>query len=383
MIEPVDPSPQVGSQIEPREMLERLYAEAEKIHKSGDISSVANILGEELYEMTKRLGTLRHAARGVALALATYKCIAPEQDIRRHKADQEGGFSARSFDAAEVVPFLKQNSLPYNVETHWLSQTFSFAGPYERGIILKTVPKDAGPLLVEVINRVNEAKSPEVVANAVATVLLLCLVEERNKGKVSLEKPKELPIDQVIELLSAHILRYYAKNAPRLPQIAVYAVYRCIVGSMKRYEGLELRPLERLKTANRKSGTIGDIDVNRGLQPVEAVEVRLGVPVTREDVAEVIQKIKAASVERYLILSTAGIAEGELEEIKHLQATFKRANGCEIIVNGVLETIRYYLRLIRSTTDFLFEYTTLLESDPDVDYEHRLAWNEICAKTLG
>jgi DNA (cytosine-5)-methyltransferase 1 len=141
--------------------------------------------------------------------------------------------------------------------------------------------------------------------------------------------------------------------------------------------------LERMKTANRKSGTVGDVDVNLGKQAIEAVEVKFEIPISREDVAEAIQKLKHESVQRYLILSTSGIQDGELEPIEELKTNFKRTNGCEIIVNGVLDTVRYYLRLLRSTNDFIFEYTNLVESDPDLAYEHRLAWNEICSKLLG
>jgi DNA (cytosine-5)-methyltransferase 1 len=209
------------------------------------------------------------------------------------------------------------------------------------------------------------------------------LIRERNRGKVALVTPKDLVIDDVVELLRRHFSFGYRKNAPRLPQIAIYALYSCVCASMDRYKDLQLMPLERMKTANRKTGTVGDVDINRGKQPIEAVEVKFGVPITREHVAEAVQKIQHASVERYLVLSTAGVQDGEHEPIRSIQADFKRKNGCEIIVNGVLDTVRYYLRLLRSTTDFTFEYTRLVASDPDLDYEHRLAWNEVCAELLG
>lgn len=59
---------------------------------------------------------------------------------------------------------------------------------------------------------------------------------------------------------------------------------------------------------------------------------------------------------------------------------FLETNGCEIIVNGVYETIKYYLRLLKSTNDFVNAYTELLAIDEDINYEHKVAWNAICAE---
>ena len=59
----------------------------------------------------------------IALTLAAYKITEPAQDIRLHKSEFSGGFSARSIDNAGTIKFLQTNSLDYNVETHWLSQT--------------------------------------------------------------------------------------------------------------------------------------------------------------------------------------------------------------------------------------------------------------------
>lgn len=338
------------------------------------------MLNEKIFARAKDLGAIRHAARGVALTLCAYKIVSPAQDIRRHKADQIGGFAARSIDTAGTVPFLARKSLTYNVETHGLSRTFSFAGPYDRGLVLVTSPRAAGILLVDLVNHIQEANDPVATAKAVLEILLLQLIEERNRGRVDLERPKNLTIDDVVRLLKEHFRQSYDKNTPRLPQLAIYAMYKCIIGSMERYHDLTLGPLERMKAANRKSGSVGDIDINRGGQPIEAVEVKFNLPITRIHVGEAIQKIRTKSVERYFILSTMGIQDGEAEECRRLQLEFKRSNGCEIIVNGVLDTIRYYLRLIRSTNDFVNEYANLVEKDHDLGYEHRVAWNEICRR---
>lgn len=361
------------------QILEDAYVIAEEKLKSGDWTAQQAILGDSYSDVTA-LSIIRHAARGIALTLAAYKIMEPDQDIRIHKSEYAGGFSARSIDHTGTIPFLQAHSLYYNVETHWLSQTFSFAGPYLPDLVLKTQPKPAGPLMIAVVNAIESAPNPIEVAEATLQIILGSLIDARNRGKVQLEKPQNLSIDQTISLLKQHFLYGYEKNSPRLPQIAIYAIYQAILPTVARYKDLELVPLERMKAANRKSGSVGDIDVNKSGQPFEAVEIKFEVGVSRTHVAEAIQKIKTASVQRYLILSTNGVAEGEAEEIANLANNFRRSNGCEIIVNGVLDTIKYYLRLIDSPSTFINLYTALVEVDIDLGYEHRLAWNEVCAK---
>lgn len=365
-----------------KEALENAYNVGEAIVKTGDVSLQKGILGNESFADVDALGKIRHAARGIALTLAAYKIIEPQQDIRCHKAEHSGGFSARTIDNFGTVQFLMSHSLYYNVETHWLSQTFSFAGPYFADLFLKTQPKAAGPLMIRVVNAIESAADPVAFSKSVVEVLLAHLIDQRNRGRVALEKPQNLSIDQTILLLKSHFFYGYEKNAPRLPQVAMYAIYQCLMPTMARYKDLTLTPLERMKAANRKSGSVGDIDVNKDDQPFEAVEIKFQIAINREHVAEAIQKIKTASVQRYLILSTSGIADGEMDEIEQLQTNFRRSNGCEIIVNGILDSIKYYLRLIDSPATFINRYTSLIEADPDLSYEHRLAWNDICAKRV-
>ncbi len=362
------------------QVLQDCYDAAELEVTSGNVTAQLEVLGREYYDFTVELSKVKHAARGIALTLAAYKAIEPTQDIRAHKSDHPGGFSARSIDNAGTIPFLQAKNLSYNVETHWLSQTFSFAGPYMSDLDLKTQPRIAGPLMLKVVNAIQSSADPVATAKAVLTVIFATLIDDRNRGKVLLEKPQNLSIDQSIMLLKAHFTHGYSKNSPRLPQVAIYAIYECIMTTMTRYKELTLMPLERMKAANRKSGSVGDVDVNRDNQPFEAVEIKFNIPIGREHVAEAIQKIKTASVQRYFILSTSSIADEEAEEIRNLVDGFRRSNGCEIIVNGVLDTIKYYLRLIDSPSNFINRYTAIVEGDQDLGYEHRIAWNAVCAK---
>jgi DNA (cytosine-5)-methyltransferase 1 len=51
-------------------------------------------------------------------------------------------------------------------------------------------------------------------------------------------------------------------------------------------------------------------------------------------------------------------------------------------VNGIIPTIKYYLRLITSITDFIEIYSQLIESDTELQKIHKEQWNEILGKLM-
>ena len=330
---------ELGEKEKLTEILSECYEVAELESKKDDIGDLITAIGEEDSKVIIELANIKHACRGAAITLAIYKILHPEQDIRSHKVEYENGFSARGVDHNVTVPFLIQKGLPYNVDTHWLSQTLSYSQPYMPDVILKTVPKKVGPDFIITANMIQNADSTERVKK-ITILILEKMIEERNKGNIPLTKPKNLSIDQIMEILHR----------------------------------------QRMKTANRKSGTVGDIDLWENGRPIEAVEIKYEIPVGIAHVSEAIQKVQTESVERYFILSTAKPDSNEWDEVQKLISDFRKSNGCEIIVNGVYETIKYYLRLLKSTNEFVNAYTELLAIDEDINYEHKGAWNAIFAE---
>ena len=360
--------------------LATLYDVANELIESGTVDELVEEMGQ-LGAVASRLGKAKHAARGALLTLATYKSLFPEQDIRYNKAEHVGGFSARRIDSEATVPFLDRNSLPKNVETHWLSQTLSFAGPWKRDVKLKTQPKAVGPDLIDAVNLIEEltAEDQADASFKIAQIVMVCLIQERNKGRVACAKPVGLTIGELIELLDGILGGTYKSGKPRLPQVMIYAIYSALMDSgVGRYSDSTLEPLGRMKAADRKSRTVGDIVIRRDGRASEAVETKSEVPITREIVATAIDKVKFEGVERYFILSTSGVMQNQEADIKKRIDDFRNSNGCEIIVNGVLDTIRYYLRLLPNVDKFMHTFVTMLENDIDLDYEHRIAWNELC-----
>lgn len=64
------------------------------------------------------------------------------------------------------------------------------------------------------------------------------------------------------------------------------------------------------------------------------------------------------------------------------EGKLKIEHGCQIIINGLLPTIKYYLRLITSLDEFINNYNNLIENDTEIKKIHKEKWNELIDKHL-
>ena len=57
-------------------------------------------------------------------------------------------------------------------------------------------------------------------------------------------------------------------------------------------------------------------------------------------------------------------------------------HGCQIILNGIMDTIKYYLRLISSLDNFISNYIKLVEVDTELKKVHKEKLNFLIARLL-
>lgn len=370
-----------------RSVLKAAYEDASEIESEVAANTLEADLGPDLHGLIQKIASTKHAGRGVMLTLLAVKASDAAVDTRYNKTEHGlEGWSARTVDTDVTVPFLNDHQLHASAESHWLTQAFSLGTePWLEDMTLNIKPKHLGVAMIQFLNKLEtiyaeglpvDDPSP---ADSAVRVLLLGLIDERNRGRVSLQRPKNRTVEQVLALLVEHTSRPYKHNAPRLPQLMVYALYKCMMDNMLRYTDCSLDNLQKMKAADRKAGTVGDIVVSRNDSPFEAVETKLDRPIDLATVVTATEKVKTAAVERYLILSTAGTAEHEEDAILRKCREFRSSNGCEIIVASLFDVVRRYLELLPSTNEFIHEYCSLVEGDSDLGYEHREAWNDICS----
>lgn len=91
-------------------------------------------------------------------------------------------------------------------------------------------------------------------------------------------------------------------------------------------------------------------------------------------------KITKFNPRRYCLFSSANIKQTELEIIRMEVNQIAKEHGCQIITNGILQTLKYYLRLIISLEDFVEGYSNLVELDNELKLIHKIKWNKILSK---
>ncbi len=186
-----------------------------------------------------------------------------------------------------------------------------------------------------------------------------------------------------MQVLERHFsAKYSCAGASRLPVLAVYAAYECMMDELERFKGKTLLPMESHNSADSQSGRIGDIDIWENGAAFEGVEVKHEIKITDELVRHAYEKFKIHPTDRYYLLTTANMDGADWDSINEEIEKVARIHGCQVIVNGVYSSIKYYLRMVKNPARFIDFYVELLKTDKTVKFAHKEKWNEIVAEGI-
>ena len=298
------------------------------------------------------------------------KIQTPTQDVRYHQTELPNGYSGRGLDTDYITPFMKANFRRFAMaESGWLTrsleQPYPYTLAYEGKIRSKTV-KDA---FLQILNDIEENKAdPKKYLRAIFSALITSMKESQISFDFLTEtQPTEtITIEKIVDLLKHHFSHNYGvAGASRLPVLAVYSAYEMLM-EIQRYEGKMLLPLKSHTTADTKSRgirSIGDIEVLHDNSFFEGVEIKHNIPISLGLVEDAYQKFAQTPVSRYYLLTTAEPNVEDIDAVNDFVSEIHRQHGCEVIVNGILPSLKYYLRLLSSPQLFLETYSKNLQLD--------------------
>lgn len=320
----------------------------------------------------------------VVTSLAIKAVYEEKVDVRYHQTqiqsqtDRPAGFNFRVVSEKTVYPWMEHHEF-HGAKSGWQTRTFERPKPY-----LLTYDENIGSIKDAFLTTYDEVeKNPHGAIYALA-FLMLRRIELREKSKITLAVPNISDVMQITALFSEHFFYSYndSKGASRLPVLALYAVYTVLVKELRRFEGKHLKPLEAHSAADSQTGSIGDIEVlNEDGTPFEAVEVKHMIPINKAIIDSAKQKIRGSRVDMYYILTTSRQHEPAKDVLDETD-NIKRLLGTQMIVNGVVPTIKYYLRLMTNPALVFPEYVKMLDSDTAIGFEHRDVWNKIATGSL-
>lgn len=365
------------------QFLEMIYQEATQLK---DVKSL--LLNEEQLNMVELIAKKEETFKGVFTVLSTslvYKCLNPSQDVRLHQANMQNGYSGRSFDTKYITPFMKQKRfLGAMKESGWLTRSLEQNVPYNFDFPGKIQNKDVKRAFLNILNDISENG---IDPRKYIVALWHYSIKEKNRKTVVLinpiKKENSMTINEIMDALTNHFyFKYKSRGASILPVIALYSVYECAIDELKRFDNMYLEELASHNSCDKSSGATGDIVIRRKRDNsiYEVVEVKFEIPINPIMVDNIYKKIYDKNVQRYYILSTITPNNDDAILINEKICKIREEHGCQVIVNGLIPTIKYYLRLIENTDVFVEKYIKNLSVNSEINYEHKIAWNHVMEK---
>lgn len=321
-------------------------------------------------------------AKGVYTVLITlliHKILNPSQDIRYHQAKLENGFSGRTIDTKYITPTLKKLKLTSMSESGWLTRGLEKNIPYLLTYDADLKPKGIIKSFLNIIDFVQNKKPNET--EKIIIEILKGAIKIRDNSNLSVSpiiNPDKLTIDLIINSLTEYFYTdFKIPGASKLPVIAMYSIYKILIEEVDRYKDCTLKELSSHTAPDRNSKSCGDIEIFKNEKLLESLEIKFGKLVDELMVDVAIEKINQFSPSRYLILSTKEVLERDADAISNKVITLKVEHGCQLIINGLIPTIKYYLRLIDNTENFINIFTELIMQDKELKTEHKEKWKKI------
>jgi len=368
------------------EILEELFKEADALRKDPTKIKLSEVERANIDILITHIDKNKSLFSALITSLLK-KIISPKQDIRLHRADFKGGYSARSLDTDFTNIFLNKYFPKYaNTGTGFLTVATRERTKWtlKEGQNIKTRNKLVKKSFLETLDFVQTKNTR---AEFYLIYIFLNLIELSKKDyKLFEETIKDskfkdiININVVLAMLEDHLKE---KQGSRLPVIAIYSVYQELLENVKVYKDKKLLKLNA-HTASDKHG-FGDVEIyNKNNTPFEIVEIKHNISIDKDLIFNVEKKAQKSSIKRYYILTTNKknfISEDEEKHINQLILKIKKDSGLDIIANGIITSLKYYLRFVPDLNKFIQTYTKNLVEDAKNSTEikdfHVRKWDKI------
>lgn len=370
----------------PKEILETAFQHVQTQIENGEIKQISSEIRKDVDYLIEKIDSNKSIVSALVTSLVK-KILDPEQDVRLHRTDFENGYSARSLDTAVTTPFFKNHFPKYaNKESSFLTLTTRerIRWTKDEGQNLKIRDKTLRQCFLNIFDQIETNKqNPKIYLNYLLAKLINLSESEASLFDFAENQSRQVSavnIQLVLQMLEKH---FAVKLSSRLPVIAVYSIYEILLPKFERYKNKKLLPLQ-VHTSSDKHG-FGDIEVyDFENNPFEIIEIKHNIPIDKFLIFDVVKKTKNTSINRYYILTTFrnGFADDATEkEVTEYIWRIKQENNLDIIANGIISTLKYYLRFVDDCGEFIKIYTKNLIEDAknstEVKSFHLEKWNEI------
>lgn len=235
---------------------------------------------------------------GLACLQLAIKSIAPEQSIRLHKGSTTrgkfswvDGISMRSLDKKFNTPFLRRYGL-LNVNRDGVFMTRSLAENYPYSMLYKAEMRGPFNQWIAIVDAIeNNAMPPEL-----GLCFLLALLQNRsdqfkelaNQACSLTNKYRNRSFENVKEL----IVRFFNTTdySARAFEVTMHGFYQAL-DEMNLLGDADVVPMSQMRSANKKHGNVGDIELTENGTIVESWDAKYGKPYLRDELEELRDKL--------------------------------------------------------------------------------------------
>ncbi|MEM9822889.1 MAG: hypothetical protein AAF985_17550, partial [Bacteroidota bacterium] len=299
----------------------------------------------------------------------------PSNEMPPPPSGNDHWFSGRTISEKIIYPWLSKNDYR-TAKSGWQTRTFERPRPYTLNY-----PENIAFLKQEFLFILDQVSTGKVASKDVL-VQLIRLEKIIKRDRAVLQKAvaknkigNRILISDLIGLFEKH---FSLPNSSILPVYAMYAVYQLLILEVKQYSRFKLKKLDAHESSDQRTGSIGDIElVDQDGDVVEALEIKHGFPIDLVIVLKAKEKIEKSKVKRYYILTTHD-NHGVIDEaIQKIIESVYRNHGCQIIVNGLISTMKYYLRLLSQPSEVVNTYSLLIASQRSIKYDQIEHWSTL------
>ena len=314
-------------------------------------------LSEENKVLLRRLvngitSEVGRALVGVAFLQLTIKSITPDQSIRLHKGTTRrgsfswvDGISMRTIDSTYSAPFLREQGL-LNVNKFGVFMTRSLAENYPYSKLYKAEMRGPFAEWIDIVDAIEDKSMPALLGLYYLMALLKNKSDAFNKlADEAVEfalKYKDISFGSIAALMKS----FYndTEYSARAFEIVIHGFMQAMAES-NMIGDLDLVPMSQMRSANKKHGNIGDVELKDGRVIVESWDAKYGKPYLRDELEELRDKILTSPG-----VKIAGfIVDGEVDRRKDIVDRAEEISletGVDIQLFSFDEWIRYQTQRI-------------------------------------
>lgn len=276
--------------------LEGMYRDCASIDTSSLDIAFKKLLGELVDGVTSEVG---RALVGLAFLQITIKSIVPEQSVRLHKGSARSGsfswkegISMRTIDANYNTPFLREKGL-LNVNKFGIMMTRSLAENYPYSKLYKAEMRGAFDTWIKIVVELESGNVDS--KEALAFMMSLLINKSKRFEALAEETLEELShfSDCTMSIVEELLMTFCAstKYSARAFEVTIHSFMQAY--SKNGYTDLELVKMSQMRSANKKHGNVGDVELKGGMQIYEAWDAKYGKSYLYDELGELQDKLEA------------------------------------------------------------------------------------------